>query len=176
MLEVRPEVAAVTTAMAQRMEEVLRSHDDRPGWKDVGALGRAFGVEHHLIMRIVKEASDMAEQPTEEQQAFEMWAVVELLGHRRLAGRLTEQQVAGQVLLRVDVPALDGSMTTQLYGGQAIYCLTPTTEEVARALALRLQPEPVHRYELPVLAQAARPTNPPMADDDEEHDDARNYL
>lgn len=101
---------------------------------------------------------------------LDLWGIVELMGHRRLAGRLTEQTVAGVVLLRVDVPALDGSLTTQFYGGQAIYCLTPTSEEIARAVALHHQPTPVNRYELPVLAQAAQAIATEAAAEEDEED------
>jgi len=83
---------------------------------------------------------------TESNETFDMWAVVELMGHRRMAGRVTEQTVAGTALLRIDIPS--DPPVTQLYGGSAIYCITPTTEEIARAVALHNQPQPVHRWEL----------------------------
>jgi hypothetical protein len=64
----------------------------------------------------------------------------------------------GTVLLRIDVPGEDGTVATQFYGGSSIYCLTPTTEEIAHAVALRNQPEPATRWEL-------APPNPPEAID-----------
>jgi hypothetical protein len=81
---------------------------------------------------------------------FEGWAIVELLGHRRIAGRVSEAEIAGAKLLRVDIPG-DGSedFATQFVGGASIYCLTPTTEEMARAAARSSRPEPVTRWELP---------------------------
>lgn len=82
---------------------------------------------------------------------FEGWAVLELMGHRRLGGYVTEVELAGKGMLRIDVPGARAS-ATQFYSPAALYCLTPTTEEVARALAARAQPEPVHRWELPVAA------------------------
>jgi hypothetical protein len=81
------------------------------------------------------------------------WSILELMGHRRLAGKLCEVAIAGAGMLRLDVPAPDGSWVTQFYGGSAVYCITPTTEEIARAVARGARPEPVHRWELP--AQAA---------------------
>jgi len=79
---------------------------------------------------------------------FEGWAIVELMGHRRLAGHVTEQDIAGQGFLRLDVHDSDGPVTTQFYSPGAVYCLTPTTEEIARGLGARLKPAPVSRYEL----------------------------
>ena len=37
-------------------------------------------------------------------EQFETWAIVEILGRKRFAGWVTEQQVAGQGFVRVDVP------------------------------------------------------------------------
>jgi len=80
---------------------------------------------------------------------FEGWAIVELMGHRRLGGFVTEVEVAGTAMLRVDVPAQLGVEATQFYSAAALYCLTPTTEAMARAAAASARVEPVHRWELP---------------------------
>lgn len=77
------------------------------------------------------------------------WAIVELLGHRRTAGYVSERDVAGQPMLQIDIPRPDGAATTQIYSGAAVYAITPTTEEMATAVALSNQPAPVHRWELP---------------------------
>lgn len=77
------------------------------------------------------------------------WCIVEQLGHKRLAGRVSEDVVAGAKMLRVDVPDGDG-LITQWIGSGSLYALTPTTEEIARAAAAHMaRPEPVHRWELP---------------------------
>ena len=89
--------------------------------------------------------------------AFEGWAIVELFGHRRVAGRVSETEIAGAKLLRIDVPG-DGAddFCTQFIGGAAIYCLTPTGEKEARAVAASTRPAPVTRFELPVPPSARR--------------------
>ncbi len=82
--------------------------------------------------------------------AFEGWAILELFGHRKLAGYVREQEVAGSGFIRIDVPGRDGaSVATQFYQPRAVYSLTPTTEDIARRLAASYQPEPVTRWELP---------------------------
>lgn len=85
------------------------------------------------------------------QPAFAEWVILELLGHRRLAGWLTEQQIAGASFLRLDIPgpSADQPGATQLYSPGAVYAITPTTEEIARAVAAMHQPAPVHRWQLP---------------------------
>ena len=77
----------------------------------------------------------------------DFWAIVELMGHRRLAGKVSEVEMFGTTLLRLDVPGTPGS--TQFYGGSSIYCLTPVSEDLARSLAQRYQPALVQRWELP---------------------------
>lgn len=63
------------------------------------------------------------------------WAVVEIFGHRRHAGRTREEERFGARMLRVDVPAVgkgeDGahrveSWTTHYYGGSAIFSFSLT--------------------------------------------------
>lgn len=84
---------------------------------------------------------------------FEVWAILELMGHRRLAGKVTDAVIGGGSFLRIDIPNKDGSYTTQYYSPGSVYCITPTSEEVARMVAIQNQPEPVYRWELPKLAQ-----------------------
>ncbi len=77
------------------------------------------------------------------------WAILELMGHIRLAGYVTEEERFGSKVGRIDIPGPDGASVTQYFGGGSIYRLTPTTEQVARSVALHNEPEPVHRWELP---------------------------
>ena len=76
------------------------------------------------------------------------WAILELMGHVRLAGLVTEEERFGAKLGRIDIPNAEGGFTTQYFGGSSIYRLTPTTEDIARKVALECQPRPVHPWEL----------------------------
>lgn len=76
-------------------------------------------------------------------EKFEGWAVLELMGHRRLAGYVQEAEIAGGAFVRIDVPevvldASDDTAATQFYSPGAVYCITPCTEEAARAVAGRI--------------------------------------
>lgn len=83
----------------------------------------------------------------ESQSTPDIWGIVELFGHTKIAGRLLEVQLYGGVFLRVDVPEVDGRPEfTRLYGAGAIYSITPTTEEIARAAAQAIQPKPITVY------------------------------
>lgn len=87
--------------------------------------------------------------------AFGEWVIIEQLGHRRLAGWLTEQTIAGHGYLRLDVPAVDGQpATSHLLAHSSIYAIHPVGKDVAAAVAEQCRPTPVQRWELP----AAQPT------------------
>lgn len=78
---------------------------------------------------------------------FEGWAIVEVMGHRRLAGSVREVTIAGAPMLRIDIPR--DPPATQYYGSAALFSVTPTTEEDAKRVAAATWPAPVSRYELP---------------------------
>ena len=96
---------------------------------------------------------------------FEEWAILELMGHRRLAGKVTDAVIGGGAFLRIDIPNKDGNYTTQYYSPGSVYCLTPTTEEIARMVAKQSQPEPVYRWEL--LPAPKEPTYDEIKDEDD---------
>lgn len=108
-----------------------------------------------------------------ENQAFAEWAILELMGHRRLAGYVTEQQIGGSGFLRIDIPSNDsGDDATQFYAPSAVYAITPTSEATARQVAQLGRPAPVQRWELPAAPRDIRdPKDIPVAgclDDDDD--------
>lgn len=85
---------------------------------------------------------------------FEEWAIVDLFGHRRIAGKISECMIAGAPFLRLDIPEEeDNVFTTQYYSPGAVYSMTPTDEQFVRQLAKQFRPEPVHRWQLPMFNQ-----------------------
>jgi hypothetical protein len=68
---------------------------------------------------------------------------------------VSEQEIAGAGMLRIDVPAEGGPPPTQFYSPSSVYCITPTTKEIARGVPRSSRPEPVHRWELPPAAVPA---------------------
>lgn len=90
-------------------------------------------------------------------ETFDMFAIVELFGHARIAGRVSEQVIAGQGFLRVDVPGCPPAKGnnalpafTRLYGPGAVYSITPCSEEVATAAAMAMRERPVNMYLLAI--------------------------
>jgi hypothetical protein len=112
------------------------------------------------------------------QNPSEQWAIVELMGHVRLAGRLSEVERFGSKLGRLDIPLADGGFVTKEFGGASVYAITYVDEATARIVALRNQVQPVHSWELPkplpaaeaVRAPARQPgeyDEPPLRDEDD---------
>lgn len=101
-------------------------------------------------------------------ETFREWAILELMGHRKLAGLVTEQEIGGSKLVRIDVAGDAGIVATQFYGSAAIYCITPVSEELARRVAKSYQVAPVTQWELPQLEKPAPPTVRDFVDADDD--------
>jgi hypothetical protein len=95
----------------------------------------------------------------ETKQTFDCWAVLELFGHVRLAGHVTEASIGGCSFLRVDVPHRpdegEGVKLTRYFGNGAIYSMTPVSEEVARNVGDGNAAPPVKPWEMPKAALPA---------------------
>ncbi len=82
-------------------------------------------------------------------EKFEMHCIVEIFGHAQIAGKVSEQTIAGQGFIRVDVPKTtkrDGF--TRFYGPSAIYSMTPVSEEIAGLMAERLEVQAVIEWQV----------------------------
>lgn len=85
---------------------------------------------------------------------FEQWAIVELFGHTKIAGKLTEQTIGGCAFVRVDVPEVvssDGTTLpgfTKLFGQGAIYAISFVDEATAQISAREIQSQPVSVWSL----------------------------
>lgn len=90
------------------------------------------------------------DQTDKKESSFDEWALVELFGHSRIVGHVTEQSIGGGAFVRVDVPDKEGkTIFTRFFGHGAIYSMSPITKELAIALAQRQDSAPVSRFELP---------------------------
>lgn len=67
-------------------------------------------------------------------ETLETWAYIEIMGHSRIAGRVSERKMGTQVMLQVDVPKTDeGFSHPELFSPSAIFSIKPTTEEWCRS-------------------------------------------
>ena len=62
------------------------------------------------------------------------FAIVELMGHLKLGGRISEVRFGGADMIRIDIPGVNDSWTTQYIGGSSVYRITFCDEITARAV------------------------------------------
>ena len=86
---------------------------------------------------------------------LETWAVLELMGHQRIAGFVREVALGSAAMLRVDVPEIDGIPAfTKFVAPAALYAFTPCTQEVAMAVIRRDRVTPVTLFAMPARQRA----------------------
>lgn len=79
----------------------------------------------------------------------ESWAVVDLMGHVEIAGRITKPGDYGG-LWQIDIPE-GNSFRTEFFGSQSVYRIRMVSEEIARAYA-----RPGHaviEYDAPIITR-----------------------
>ncbi len=109
---------------------------------------------------------------SETNEKFEGWAILELMGHRRLGGFVRETQIAGAGFLRIDIPSDGGANDiTQFYPPSSLYGLTPVTEPMARAVARQNTQPPVSRWELQAATPMTSGNDIPLDDVEIDDDD-----
>ena len=87
-----------------------------------------------------EQALLISPEKKEESPELKSWALVELFGHQRIVGFLSQQSFGSGVLFRVDVPDLTSSGKpirdgfTRYFGLAAIYSITPISEEMVREM------------------------------------------
>lgn len=94
--------------------------------------------------------------------AFEAHCIVEIMGHQVIAGKVSEETHFGSPLMRVDVPtSTKREGFTVYYGGNSIYKIAPTTEEIVKAFVEKQDPEPVKPYMLALPSLATKVEDDP---------------
>lgn len=82
-------------------------------------------------------------------EKFDLWCVVELFGHSKIAGRCTEQNIAGTNMLRVDVPETESQPAfSRFFGSGAIYAINPVDEQTCRHMAEKIQVKPIETWNI----------------------------
>ncbi len=118
-------------SMTQTAVSYWETGKRQPGADDLVCIARALGC---TVAELAGDAGG---------DGFTGWAVLELMGHRILGGQVSEHQWAGRAWVRIDLPQGGGQpAASQLYSPDAVYALTPCTEELARARGGR-RPAPV---------------------------------
>lgn len=108
-------------------------------------MGEPTGIDY------VKATADILPPPMPPK-----WCVLELLGHRRLVGRVSEVELFGRRMGKIEVPQSDGTFGVQYFGGASVYAMTETTEDRVRT-ELDRQRADAARWALPAAAEAPEP-------------------
>ena len=96
--------------------------------------------------------------------------LIELLGHNRTAGKLTEVHLGNQTLLRVDVPAVGNKFAfTKFYGVGAVYAITVVDESTMELARVNMDLKPVEPYAFSLSVQSRfEPTDDDFEDVEED--------
>ena len=104
--------------------------------------------------------ADLGKSPAAPESDGWEWAIVEVFGHRRHAGRTREEERFGAKLLRIDIPSKGDAMVngweTIYYGGSSIFSFSLSDEETCKRINKPY--EPPARLSLPALAVSASRT------------------
>lgn len=85
----------------------------------------------------------------DQSEKFEAWAIIELMGHQRIAGRVSEMTLGSNSMLRVDVPETDQQPEfSRIFNPSALYAINPVTEEFARMTAEKIIAKPVMEWDM----------------------------
>lgn len=86
----------------------------------------------------------MTEPAQDTVETTEEFAIVEVFGHRRHAGRIAEVERFGSKFLRIDIPidgAFDkGRITSHFYSGGSIFSMTPCDQKTAEKANVGIAP------------------------------------
>jgi len=81
---------------------------------------------------------------SEATDAYEGWAMLELMGHRQRMGFVREVEMYGGKMLRIDIPT-EGGDVTEFYSVASVYAMRPASEQVIRDAAKNYgDPRPVN--------------------------------
>lgn len=114
-----------------------------------------------------------------QEEKFEMYALVELMGRNRIAGKVSERVVAGSGMLQIDVPETKyNPKFTRFISPNGVYAINPIDEKTCMMYAENLQVKPIDVWDIDrfmkkveeqkLQLQAARDNNynSPNEDDD----------
>lgn len=87
-------------------------------------------------------------------EKIELFAVVELFGHQRISGKVTEQAFGSSTFVRIDVPETKAQPPfTRMVNPSAVYAINPVTEEVMLQMAENIQQKPIDAWDIRKMAE-----------------------
>lgn len=84
-----------------------------------------------------------------QEEKFEMYCLVELMGRQRIAGMVSERVIAGQGMLQIDVPETKyNPKFTRFISPNGIYALNPIDETTCKMYAENLRVKPIDSWDI----------------------------
>lgn len=114
-------------------------------------------------------------------EEFEIWAILELMGRQRIAGRVTERVIAGQGFLEVSVPETKANPKfTRFISPGSLYAINPCDETTARIYAENLQVKPIDSWDISAFMKKAEERRlelaaKPDTEEEEEEEEIEGY-
>jgi hypothetical protein len=100
---------------------------------------------------------------------FSEWCIVEVMGHQRYAGLVTDFTLGGAALIRVDVPEVDGRPAfTKLIAPGSLFCITPCSKEAVYEACQQFRARPFSTFDLVAARTPALPGFDPNDYEDED--------
>lgn len=82
-------------------------------------------------------------------EKLELFAIVDLFGHQKIAGKVTEQTVGSATFIRIDVPETKRQPKfTRIVNPTAIYSINPVTEELMTITAEGINCAPIEPWDI----------------------------
>lgn len=79
---------------------------------------------------------------------LDLFAIVELFGHQKIAGKVSEHSVGSATFIRIDVPETKSQPKfSRLVNPSAVYAINPTTEEVIEYMAESFAVKPIESWD-----------------------------
>ncbi len=92
------------------------------------------------------------------------FCIVDLFGHTKIAGMVSEQDIGGSGFVRVDVPETNGQKAfTRFFGPGAIYAIQPVDRETGLAAVRAFQVKPIDLWTIQDMIRKL-PANSEKAD------------
>lgn len=108
-------------------------------------------------------------------EKLELFAIIELFGHQKMAGKVTEQSIGPATFVRVDVPETTTQPSfTRLLNPSAIYAINPCTKEVMEHMAGNFAAKPIEAWDIKKMNEKLLAL-PQKTKEEQEHEDSLPY-
>lgn len=80
---------------------------------------------------------------------FELTGIVELFGHQRIAGTISEHSIGSSTFIRIDVPETRSQPKfTRFVNPSAVYAINPTDKETMQYMVEQIAAKPIDSWDI----------------------------